>query len=120
MPPIVALAVMGGISAGASIYGAHRQGSSMDKASRLQSQGLDKQLAFEQSNENRRRNEYDQQQKLLQSQWDTRQQNLMPYRQASANIVSKWTGQPLIAPIQQERIVPPYDPNTIGALAGKR
>lgn len=115
----------GGGDALLGLYGSHKQGQAASEAARLQAQGLAAQLAFEREQETRRRQEYDQQQATLKAQWDADQAWRAPYRQASASILARYTGQPAPASYAPQPLPPGYAGTptlhpltTIGAIAG--
>lgn len=87
-------AVGTGAAAGASIYGAKKQSGAAKDAARIESEELDKQLALERENEQRRREEfdrveaekkrqYDAEQAQMAAQYNAEQARREPYRQLS-------------------------------------
>jgi hypothetical protein len=87
------LAASAAASAGASIYGAHKQTSASNHAADVQQHGMDAQLKFEQDNETRRRSEYDNAQALAKQQWDAEQSRRAPYRAAADALLRKRAAQ---------------------------
>lgn len=119
----------GGGDAVLGLYGSHKQGQAASEAARLQAQGLAAQLAFERDQETRRQQEWDQQQASLKAQWDADQAWRAPYRQASASILARYTGQPAPASVAPQPLPPGYagaptlhpmwrPTTTLGAMAG--
>ncbi len=87
MPAVIPIAVAAG-TAIAGAYSAHKQSESTDNAAAIKAKSDAAALALATQQENTRKQEYDQQQALLKSQWDAQQQIRAPYRAAGANALS--------------------------------
>lgn len=129
MPPAVGMAIAGIVGALATKHGANKQAEAANQAARIESQGLDKQLAFarESAAEDKRR--YDQSQGMAAQQWNAQQAQRAPYRAASAAILGRTMGMRVPA-YQVPRMTiadyagasppPTAGPGTIAEMANRR
>lgn len=93
MPAVLALpafwgAVSAGVGGAAGIYGAHKVSQSTDKATAASIAGNNAAIAEQQRQDAEQKRQFDAQQSASKAQWDAQQQNLAPYRAASASALS--------------------------------
>lgn len=102
-------AIGGAATAGAMVYGAHKQSSAARKAGDQQARAIEQQLQFERENELRRREEYDRAEAERKAQWDAEQSRRAPYRAAADAILRRRMGQ-MGLELPPERQQPVYQP----------
>lgn len=90
MPAAVAIPLItAAVSGGTAIVGAKMASNANRRATDAQTASTDKALAFEREQEQRRREEYDREQRAMQAQWDADQARKGPYRELAESLLRR-------------------------------